>query len=160
MSDIKSKEITIVDIKEVKPHPKNRNFHSDEQIQRLSEIIKYQGFRDPLIISNQTGLLVSGHGRLMAAKKLGLKKLPVIFQDFESPDQEYASLISENSIASWSELNLTAINGDIAELDGESFDLELLGLKDFKLDYEPDSTKADTKTLITCPSCRFEFPKV
>jgi hypothetical protein len=119
-------------IDDIVPHPKNVNRHPEEQIERLSKIIQYQGFRDPLIISNLSGFLVSGHGRLSAAKKLGMKTLPVIFQDFESEEQEYAALVSENTIALWADLDLSQIHVDLQSLDG--FDIDLLGIKDFQFE--------------------------
>ena len=123
----------MVSIKEIRPNPKNRNNHPADQIERLGEIIRYQGFRSPLIVSKRSGLLVSGHGRLMAAKKIGLKMLPVSYQDFDSDEQEYAAMVSENSVALWAELDLSGINADIGDL-GPDFDLELLGIKNFEID--------------------------
>lgn len=131
--NIKSNEIKLVNINDIQPNNKNRNYHSEEQIDRLVEIIKYQGFRSPLIISNRSGILVSGHGRLLAARKLGLAKLPVIYQDFDSEEQEYAAGISDNSITSWSQLDLSGINFDITDL-GPDFDLDLLGIRNFHVD--------------------------
>jgi DNA modification methylase len=131
--DIKSKEIKIVPIGELKPNPNNRNKHSEEQIERLAEIIKYQGFRSPIIVSNQSGFIVAGHGRLMAAQKLGLENAPVIYQDFDSPEQEYAAQVSDNAVAAWAELDFAGINLDLQEL-GPDFDIDLLGIKDFALD--------------------------
>lgn len=130
--EIKSKEIKVIPISDIVPNPKNRNSHSEEQIERLCKIIQYQGFRTPLIISNQSGQLVAGHGRLEAAKKLGMTSLPVIFEDFENSDQEYAANVSDNSIASWAELDLAGINADLADLG--PFDIDLLGIKDFHVD--------------------------
>lgn len=130
---MRSKDIVMVPVENITPRPDNRNKHSDEQIQRLSEIIQYQGFRDPLIISNQTQLLVSGHGRVMAAKKLGLKELPVIYQDFDTPEQEYAAMVSENSIASWAELDFSGINTDLVDL-GPDFNIDMLGIENFEID--------------------------
>jgi hypothetical protein len=134
VSEIKSKKIEIVDINEIKPNPKNRNIHSTEQIDRLCEIIKYQGFRIPLVVSNRSGFLVSGHGRLEAAKKLGLKKLPVIYQDFDSEEQEYASQVSDNAIAAWASLDLSGINSDLGDL-GPEFDINMLGISGFTVDF-------------------------
>ncbi len=130
---IQSKDIKFIHLNQIKPNPKNRNKHTKEQIDRLCKIIEYQGFRSPLIISNRSGLLVSGHGRLEAAKKLKLESVPVIYQDFEDEDQEYAAGVSENSIASWAELDLSGINEDIANL-GPDFDLDYLGIENFTLD--------------------------
>lgn len=155
-----------VAIDEIKPNPKNRNVHSDEQITRLVEILKYQGWRHPLIVSNQSGQLVVGHGRLLAAKKLKMKMVPVIYQDFDSMEQEYAFAVSDNAIASWAELDLSGINADVGDL-GPDFNLELLGIENFNLDpeFDPgtenDQGKLDQKELqyLECPHCKKQFEK-
>lgn len=123
----------LVPLSELKQHPKNRNKHDKNQIDRLAKILQYQGIRYPIKVSNQTGFITSGHGRLMAAKKLGMKDFPVSFQDYDSEDQEYADVQSDNAIASWAELDLSSINLDIQEL-GPDFDIDLLGIKGFEID--------------------------
>jgi DNA modification methylase len=135
MSDIKVKctYTKMVPISELRPHPKNRNKHSDAQIERLSKIIEYQGMRHPITISLLSGFIVAGHGRLAAAQKLGMKELPCDFQEFTSEEQEYAHLTADNSIASWAELDLAGINADLGDL-GPDFDIDLLGLEDFTVD--------------------------
>lgn len=151
--EIRSKDVRMVPIGEIKPRNDNRNLHTQDQIDRLCKIIQYQGFRSPLIVSNQSGLLVSGHGRLMAAQKLGLKELPVLFQDFQSSDMEYAAMVSENAIAAWAELDLSAINMDLPSLGFE--DIDLLGLEGFTLDVsEKGSTnEKKDKSPKKCPHC-------
>lgn len=126
-------EIKFVPIGQLKPRPNNRNSHPKEQIDRLIKIIEYQGFRRPIIVSNLSGHVVCGHGRLEAAKKMGIKEVPVIFQDYVDADQEYADHIADNSLQAWSELDLSGINTDIADL-GPDFDISWLGIKDFTLD--------------------------
>lgn len=121
---------SLVDVRELKPHPKNRNTHPYDQIERLGKILTYQGWRYPIKVSKQSGFITSGHGRLLAAKKLNWKEVPVNFQDYESDEQEYADVQADNAIASWAELDLSGINSDIGEL-GPDFDIDLLGLKDF-----------------------------
>lgn len=160
--DIKSKEISFVPIDSVKPNPKNRNKHTDQQIDALVKIIEYQGFRHPLVVSKRSGFLVSGHGRLMAARKMGSETLPVVFQDFDSEEQEYAAGVSDNAIASWAEIDLPAIHSDLPEL--APFDLDLLGVNNFKLEPDPIepsiddfSDEEETMKFITCPHCDKEF---
>lgn len=149
---IRAKDIAIVSVKDLRPNHKNRNIHTPAQIERLTEIIRYQGFRNPLIVSNRSGLVVAGHGRLMAAKKLGLKEVPVLFQDFDSEEQEYAAQVSDNSIASWAELDLAGINADLGDL-GPGFDLDMLGLKSFELEPADKEKKNDKQ----CPHCGGEL---
>ena len=130
---IRANEIKLVSLDEIKLNPRNRNKHSKEQITRLAEIITYQGFRNPLIISNRSGHCVAGEGRYLAAKKLKLKTVPVIFQDFDSDEQEIAAGVSDNAIGLWSELDLSGINTDIPDL-GPDFNIDLLGIKNFEID--------------------------
>lgn len=118
---------------DLKRHPKNPNKHSPEQIERLSHILAYQGWRYAIKVSRQSGFITSGHGRLEAAIKAGEKNVPVVFQDYDNDDHEYADIVADNAIASWSELDLANINTEIGEL-GPDFDIDLLGIKDFTID--------------------------
>ena len=149
----------MVKVFDFKPHPKNRNTHSVEQIDRLSKLIAYQGVRHPIIVSNQSGYITAGHGRLEAARKLGMKEYPCDYQDYDSEESEYAFLQSDNAVALWAELDLSGINSDIGEL-GPDFDIEMLGLKDFVLDiseFKEPNQKGDPKLkepqLRLCPNC-------
>ena len=129
----KGSTIEWVDIDSIKPNPKNRNIHSDEQIERLAKLIKNFGWRHPILISRQSGLIVAGHGRYLAAKKMGAKTVPIHIQDFASSDEEYAFGIADNASALWAELDLAGINLDLPDL-GPDFDIDLLGIKDFVLE--------------------------
>lgn len=153
-------KLVLLPIGEIKPNPKNRNKHPPEQIERLKDLIRFQGFRQPLIVSNQSGWLVVGHGRLEAAKALQMTHVPVIFQDFESPEVEYSFAVSDNSIASWSELDLSGINLDLGDL-GPHFDIDMLGIKDFSFDVpvEKEITEKEesTATEKECPSCGYRL---
>lgn len=132
--EIKSKEIKLVLVSEIKENPKNLNQHPEDQIARLAEIIKAEGFRVPLIVSNRSGLLVSGHGRLQASKMLGLETVPVVFQDFESEEQEFRVGVSDNAIASWAQLDLSGIHLELPNMN--PFDVNLLGIRNFQ--FEPE----------------------
>lgn len=144
----------MVPIGEIIPHEKNRNVHSGEQIERLAQIIAVSGFRQPLVVSNRSGKLISGHGRLMAAKKLGMLELPVIREDFASDEEEYQHLTADNGIAAWSELDFAGINADLGDL-GPDFDIDILGLKDFTIEVAdkgnlPEKPAPKQKE---CPAC-------
>lgn len=128
----------LVNPKSLKDHPKNRNKHGQDQIERLAELYKYHGIRHPIIVSKQTCLIVAGHGRKLAALRAGIKQVPVVYQEFESSEAEYAFIQSDNAIAEWSELDLSAINTDLADL-GPDFDIDMLGIKDFKLDLNEEN---------------------
>lgn len=123
----------LLPIGELKPHPKNRNKHPNEQIERLAKVLGFQGWRYPIKVSNRSGFITSGHGRLAAAKLRGWASVPVNFQDYDSEEQEIADVTSDNAIASWAELDFAAINMDVTDL-GPDFDIDHLGLKNFLLE--------------------------
>jgi len=133
MIKMQAKDIEFVGVNSLIPHPKNMNEHSAEQIERLIKLIEYQGFRNPIVVQKGTNLIVAGHGRLMAAKKMGIEKVPVTYQEFDSEAQLYAYMVSDNAIASWAELDLSAINNEMLDL-GPDFDVELLGIQDFVIE--------------------------
>jgi len=144
MSDInipKEWDIKLVSIGELNPNPKNRNKHSKGQVSRLAKLIAHYGWRLPIIVSNRSGLIVSGHGRLLAAKKLKLTQVPACFQDFKDEDEERAFGISDNAIAAWAELDMEGINLDLVELG--PMDIELLGIDGFEVDPADKYTDKD-----------------
>lgn len=147
-------EVKWVELSAIKPNPNNRNKHKKSQIDELIEQIKFQGWRHPLIVSNQSGLLVVGHGRLMAARKMKLEKVPVSYQDFDSFEKEYAFAVADNAVASWSELDLTGIHMDLPKL--EPFEIKRLGIEDFQ--FEPKAGDERGNRTVICPDCGLEIP--
>lgn len=131
----------LLELNKFKPHPKNRNKHSKDQIDRLVKLYGYHGIRHPIIVSKLSGYIVAGHGRLEAAKRAKLPTFPVVYQDFESEEKEYAFLQADNAIALWAELDLSGIGEDIIDFD-PNFDSDMLGIKNFDIGkvFEP---KAD-----------------
>ncbi|MBL0320688.1 MAG: ParB N-terminal domain-containing protein [Alphaproteobacteria bacterium] len=155
----KAETITIVEINSIVPNERNRNDHPEDQIDAIIKIIEHSGFRSPLVVSNQSGLLVCGHGRLEAAKRLGMTHVPVMFQDFASPDIEYQHGVADNALAARAKLDLAGINQDLPEIG--PFDLDLLGIKNFKVEapeFVPEvEEKEPEETKVICPSCSHEF---
>lgn len=88
----------------LKENPKNPNKHPQKQIELLADIIERTGWRQPITISNQSGYIVKGHGRLAAAKLKGWCNVPVDYQDYSNMDEEYADLIADNRLAELSEI--------------------------------------------------------
>ena len=127
----------LTNISSLTRHSKNANVHPGDQVERLAKILLYQGFRSPIVVSNLSGSIVAGHGRLEAAIKNGWLKVPVVYQDFESEEQEIAHLHADNAIAFWAQLDFAAINNQIGDL-GPDFDLDMLGINGFSfLNGEP-----------------------
>lgn len=118
-------------------------------------MIQYAGIRSPIVVSNLSQCIVKGHGTVEALKELGQPKAPVVYQDFESEEQEYAYIQGDNAIAAWAYLDLSGINKDIIDL-GPDFDIDLLGIKDFvlepadKLDPQCDEDEIPDKAETRC----------
>lgn len=152
----------LVPLKSLKPHPKNRNQHPPDQIERLAQILRYQGWRIPIRVSKRSGFITGGHGRAMAASLNGWDQVPVNYQHYDSEEQEYADLVADNAIALWAELDLKGINEDFTAM-GPEFDIDLLGLKNFEMDanFQPgdlsDQGQLDEKKPIECPHCGESF---
>lgn len=147
----------LLDPKKLKNHPKNRNKHGQDQIERLAELYKYHGIRHPIIVSNLSKCIVAGHGRKLAAIRAGITEMPVVYQDFESSEQEYAFIQSDNAIALWADLDLAGINTDIGDL-GPDFNIDMLGISNFTLDladqeFDPSADSESEKKHKECPHC-------
>lgn len=134
-------EILEINNPKIIPNPENPNDHSPEQIMQYAKVLNYQGQRKPIIISNKSGFIVTGHGMLLAAKELGAKKVAVDFQDFDNEAMEYAHVVADNGLAMQAELDKARINSRIPDF-GPDFDIDYLGLKDFKIDFSEVSLPA------------------
>ena len=117
----------LLDIGKAVPNPKNPNHHPKAQIDLLSKIIKAQGWRQPITISNRSGLIVKGHGRLQAALQLGADKVPVDFQNYATEAEEIADLTADNRLAELAEMDNTMLADLLADFDTGEMPLELTG---------------------------------
>lgn len=134
--------------------PDNPNHHSRAQIERLSQIYRFNGIRHPIVISKQSNMITKGHGRLLAAIECKLDSFPIEWQDYESPDHEYADVVADNSIALWSDLDLKAINAELPNISLPSIDL--LGIENFVVDL---SEKPKQDDLPKCEACGQKIKK-
>lgn len=129
----------LIPIEAFVPHEKNANKHPKKQIDLLARLIKFQGVRHPIIISNLSGKCVAGHGRYDALKSLDFKQIPAVYQDFEDAHQEIAFLVSDNKIQELAETDEDVLKSLALEMP-DDFDLDLLGIPDFELSI-PDPDK-------------------
>ena len=109
------------------PNPRNPNTHTEDQLERLAKVLQWQGWRNPIVVSKESGFIVAGHGRLQAAQIAGFTQVPVTIQSFESPAQEHAHLIADNRLAELSEWDAPKLKDLIAEIDTGEIDLEHTG---------------------------------
>lgn len=119
---------------DLKPNPANPNLHDENQTRLLCKMLKHQGWREAIIVSKQSGMVVCGHGRLKAAKLLGAQSVPVDVQDFKSADDERAHMIADNRIAELSTFDNGALKDLLSEIDTGALDMELTGYDDDTLE--------------------------
>ena len=129
----------IVALEDLKPNPQNPNIHPAVQIELLADIIENQGWRNPITVSNRSGFIVRGHGRLYAAVKKGFTHAPVDFQDYESDEAEIADLIADNKIAELAIIDEDLANELLKGLQDVNFDLSLTGFDPGELDFGGES---------------------
>ena len=117
-----------IDIDLLIPYARNSRTHSDSQITKIASSIKEFGFLNPVLIDKDNGI-IAGHGRVMAAKKLGLKEVPILLVEHLTEAQKRAYIIADNRLAldaGWDEEMLRV---EFAELEELGFDLELTGFE-------------------------------
>jgi len=159
----------MVPVEKVIPNPRNPNRHPEAQIAALAKIIAHQGWRAPVVVSRRSGFVVSGHGRLEAALKLGLSKVPVDYQDFKTEADEWAHLVADNRIAELAEMDTPALKEILADLKEADFDVGLAGFDAPAMDQlfnelrEPappedfDSVDEGLPTEHECPKCHYRW---
>jgi DNA modification methylase len=113
----------IVPFAELRPNPLNPNTHSDRQIEMLAEIIRRQGWRNPITVSTRSGYIVRGHGRLMAARLLRVSAVPVDYQDYASESEEWADLIADNRLAELAEMDAAKLVELLGQIDASAIEL-------------------------------------
>ena len=115
----------IVEINNLKENPRNPNTHPSVQIDLLAQIIRKTGWRAPITVSNLSGFIVKGHGRLQAAKAAGFKHCPVEYQNFQDEEEEMAALLADNKLAELAEIDVEKLTEIFKDYEFE--DLSITG---------------------------------
>ena len=108
------------------PYARNARTHSDSQVAQIAASIAEFGFTNP-ILAGSDGVIVAGHGRLAAAQKLGIAIVPVVILDHLTPTQRRALVIADNRIAENAGWDEAMLQVELADLQGDDFDLSLTG---------------------------------
>lgn len=114
------------------PYARNSRTHSETQVAQVAASIREFGFTNPVLIDADGGI-IAGHGRVLAARKLGLKTVPAIRIDYMTEAQKRAYVIADNKLAlnaGWDDELLALELGDLKD---EGFDLSLTGFSDDEL---------------------------
>jgi len=159
---MKIEQVKISDLKEWDKNPRKNDTAAD----KLTKLIGKYGFVNP-VIATPDRVIRAGHTRIKAAKKLGLKKVPVIFIDFGSETKAKGFSIADNKSMEWAEWDFSALEAVIEEIKAEDldFDLEMIGFEADELEaidiLKDDFKEIDESKLKQiknkCPECGFEW---
>ncbi len=119
-------KIKMLKVESLDYYARNSRTHSDEQVAQIAASIREFGFTNPVLIDGKN-IIIAGHGRIMAARKLGLEKVPTIALTHLSEAQQRALVIADNKLAlnaGWDEAMLKVEMAELKELD---FNLEIIG---------------------------------
>ena len=134
-----AKRIEFKSPKALKPYKNNAKVHSLHQIELIAESIKKFGFNSPILIEAD-GTVIAGHGRLAAALHLKMENVPVVVIEHLSDDERRAYIIADNKLSEvGAEWDQSFLRRELADLDLNDFDLDVLGFSDSELeDLLPD----------------------
>jgi ParB-like chromosome segregation protein Spo0J len=125
------------------PYARNSRTHSDEQITQIAASIKEFGFLNPVIVDGENGI-IAGHGRVMAAKKLGMTELPVVEASHLTDAQRRAYIIADNKLALNAGWDYEMLKVEFDELSSIGFDINLTGFDDSEIAaFNPDYSFLD-----------------
>ena len=153
------------------PYARNTRTHSEAQVAQIAGSIREFGFTNPILIDAENGI-IAGHGRVMAAQKLGLDKVPCIRLGHLTETQRRAYIIADNKLALNAGWDEEMLGIELAALREDDFDLNLLGFDGFAIEQflnqperneeAPESSggEIDVDAMemgCACPKCGFEF---
>lgn len=116
--------IEYIPVNNLKPYAKNARKHEEYDVGQIAESIERYGFNDPVGIWGKDNIIVEGHGRLLAAKKLGMKEVPCIRLDDLTDKQRREYAILHNKTAELSSWDFDLLAEDIGDLDFSGFDVD------------------------------------
>jgi DNA modification methylase len=125
-------KIENADINTIKPYENNPRKLKDSAIEKVAMSLKEYGFRQPIVVDKDR-IIVVGHTRYRASKKLGLKEVPITIADNLTPEQINAYRIADNRTAEESEWDSELLKMEIKELEAKDFKLDLLGFNEDQL---------------------------
>jgi len=133
-----AKRIELWPVERLRPYERNARTHSTEQVAQIAASIVEFGFTNPILVDSSDGI-IAGHGRLEAARELGLKTVPVVVLDHLSDRQRKAYILADNQLALNAGWDTDLLRAELQDLAEQEFDLSLIGFSDDELaDLLPD----------------------
>ncbi len=126
-------QIKTVSVEKLIPYVRNSRTHSDGQVAQIAASIKEFGWTNPILVDGESGV-IAGHGRLLAARKLGQKEVPVIELKHMTESQKRAYVIADNQLAMNAGWDTTLLSLELADLKEQGFEMDVLGFDPKELD--------------------------
>jgi len=126
-------QIKTVSVEKLIPYVRNSRTHSDGQVAQIAASIKEFGWTNPILVDGESGV-IAGHGRLLAARKLGQKEVPVIELAHMTESQKRAYVIADNQLAMNAGWDTTLLSLELADLKDQGFEMDVLGFDPKELD--------------------------
>ena len=138
-------QIKKVEVEKLIPYVRNSRTHSDAQVAQIAASIKEFGWTNPILVDGENGI-IAGHGRLLAARKLGAKDVPVIELAHLTESQKRAYVIADNQLAMNAGWDTAMLTLELADLKESEFDLDLIGFdaKELEKLLEPEQVEGLT----------------
>jgi DNA modification methylase len=125
-------KIELIEIEKLIPYARNSRTHSDEQVAQIAGSIREFGFTNPVLV-DKDGTIVAGHGRVMAARKLGMASVPCLRLGHLTESQVRAYVIADNKLALNAGWDEEMLKSEIAAIKDDGFEIDLLGFSDDEL---------------------------
>lgn len=151
------------------PYARNARTHSDAQVAQIAASVREWGWTNPVLIDAEGGL-IAGHGRVLAARKLGIEDVPCMVATGWSDAQKKAYILADNQLALNAGWDKTLLGGELQDLNAIKFDIGLVGfdpqmLEDlmYGADFAPGSLDEQGKLdelapkIVVCPHCGEDF---
>ena len=126
MAENENLKIEYIPVDKLKPYERNARKHADIDVDAIAASIQAFGFRDPIGVWGKNNVIVEGHGRLMAAKKLGMDSVPCVRLDDMTDEQRRGYALAHNKTAELSSWDFDTLDTEVEEL-GEMFDMSSFG---------------------------------
>lgn len=126
---IKDLQIEMISIDKIIPYENNAKLHPREQVNQIIDSIKEFGFNDPIAV-NEKMVIIEGHGRMLAAQKMGLKEVPCIVLKGLTPAQEKAYMLAHNKLTMNSDFDIELLEEELKSLKNENYDLLMTGFSE------------------------------
>jgi len=159
-----TERLELIDIDKLIPYANNARTHSEDQIKKIQASIREFGFVNPVLIDKNYGI-IAGHGRVVAARREGINKVPCVWVEHLTEAQKKAYILADNRLALDAGWDMEMLKVEMEQLQELDFDVELTGFDAGEIERlttgvdldSGDDNNVQSGELCKCPKCGFEF---